>query len=413
MNPGDTIRTQGGAVTITGAGITTGQIDTSILGNPTEVIGSVNLASTGAITTGNITTENGSITLSSTGDIRTGHLLVDATTFSAQARSVTLSSQAGNIEVSTIRQRGGGNTSIQISAAGSFQATDSFLATFTGFEFITGGGSQLVPGVVNLPVSIGLAASNNQNPIQIFYGGATTADPAFSVVSTHPLFAGQQISIGGNGAPIAIGPEVIGKIDPNTGEFIGITRNEVYAPRPIPNGVSGTVGSISVGGAGNGNLFTSVQNIPFVNIGGGGTDPTGNGTSNPTGGGGSVGQVGGGNLQTGTIQTESNQTLSSQTGGSQISSGQTGSNQTGSHQTGTLQTEGQTVQQQLNSRTNQPICDPSGVAAALENGSARSAELRSPEPGSNSPSLADPCSSTTESSILQILLQEPEPNERN
>jgi len=315
MNAGDTLRTQGGDVVISGASIQAGHFDTFVSSAP---VGVVHLTSTGALTTGDITTSS-DIRLTSEGDMQLGALVLRPDATFASDGDVVLISNAGNIEVFTIDNRDPGGT-IRISAAGLFRATGSFEASFLPFF-------SEIPGVQNLPVSIRSSLGNSE-PVRIRYNGATDADPALSTV-TDPVFPVDSftLSIGGNGAPFSVGPEVIGVIDPNEGDLVNGYRNEQYAPRPLPENGSGMVGAIAVT-TGNGSLFGSVQDIPFQavddgdigdgdigdgdigdgNIGdgdiGGGDIGGGNGGGDVIGGdigGGNGGDLGGGDIVNGDV----------------------------------------------------------------------------------------------------------------
>jgi filamentous hemagglutinin family protein len=88
MNAGDTIRAEGRNVTISGATITAGNIDTS---SPSSAGGAITLTSGGSITTGNLTsfgqTSSGNITLSSNSNtIQTGAITTQA--FNGQSGNI-------------------------------------------------------------------------------------------------------------------------------------------------------------------------------------------------------------------------------------------------------------------------------------------------------------------------------------
>ncbi|MEM9904315.1 MAG: filamentous hemagglutinin N-terminal domain-containing protein [Cyanobacteria bacterium P01_D01_bin.44] len=252
LAPGDATNREGTIFTAN-ASAATGNIEVGNISTNAELdeVGSVILSATGEISTGDITTAGiggGSVELSSVGNIETGNISADG-----DDSSVMLFSEAGNVEVATILNRG---REIRISAAGTFQATDTFNV-----------GTLVENGIetTDLPVSLALTRFDSEG-MSLFYNGATSADPALS---------NDRISIGGNGEQFVVGPVLTGKIDPNSGEFIapfqaGATarRNETYAPRAVPEEVSGTAGGITIGGFGtNGFLSVSVQDIPFIDEG--------------------------------------------------------------------------------------------------------------------------------------------------
>jgi filamentous hemagglutinin family protein len=259
MDPGDTLQTDGGAVVISGSELQVGNIRTTALTS-----GEVNLSSTGTLTAGNIETRASDVGLSSVGDLQVGAILILADPDSDVRGDVLLTSESGNVELFTINHQDVFGR-VRISAAGLFRATGTFQAFFTPFANI--------PGAANMPVSIRTAVGASE-PIRIRYGGAVEADPNLSTVGGDiPPVEPFTITIGGDGAPFSVGPEVVGVIDPEAGEVVGGNRNEVYAPRPVPDDVSGTSGAIAVS-PGNGVLYGSVEDIPFVpDHDSGGEDP--------------------------------------------------------------------------------------------------------------------------------------------
>lgn len=285
MDPGDTLQTDGGAVFVSGAELQVGNIRTTAFFTAS---GEVNLSSTGTLTAGNIETRASDVVLASVGDLQVGAILILADPDSDVRGDVILSSEAGDVELFTINHQDLFGR-VRISAAELFRATGTFEAFFTPFANI--------PGVANMPVSIRTATGASE-PIRIRYGGAVDADPNLSTAGGNvPPVDPFTITIGGDGAPFSVGPEVVGVIDPDAGELVGGNRNEVYAPRPIPDDVSGTSGAIAVS-PGNGVLYGSVEDIPFIpddDLGGedpgdvgGGEDP------GDVGGGEDPGDVGGG-----------------------------------------------------------------------------------------------------------------------
>ncbi len=247
LNPGDTVN-KAGTVFATSAP-TTGNISvgTIVTDAETDEVGTVLLAATGEITTGDITTdgEGGSVIVIANDSVQTGDISV-----AGRDSSVNLVSETGNVDVNTILSSG---RDIRITAAGTFRANGTFeVGTLVENKIETN----------DLPVSLALTRFDSDG-VTILHNGATEADPAFS---------NDRIRIGGNGEQFVVGPEVIGKIDPNAGEFIDpiqggadLRRNETYAPRTLPDETSGTAGGITIGGFGtNGFLSVSVQDIPFV-----------------------------------------------------------------------------------------------------------------------------------------------------
>ncbi|MBE9101111.1 two-partner secretion domain-containing protein [Vacuolonema iberomarrocanum] len=293
MDPTDTLQTDGGAVFISGAELQVGNIRTTAFFTTS---GEVNLSSTGMLTAGNIETAGGDVLLSSVGDLQVGAILIRPDFDPNVTGDVILTSEAGNVELFTVNNEDIFGT-VRISAAELFRATGTFEAFFTPFAGI--------PGAANMPVSIRTTTGADE-PIRIRYGGAVDADPNLSTVGGNvPPVDPFTITIGGDGAPFSVGPEVVGVIDPDAGELVDGNRNEVYAPRPIPDDVSGTSGAIAVS-PGNGVLYGSVEDIPFVpddDLGGedpgdvgGGEDPGDVGGEDPgdVGGGEDPGDVGGG-----------------------------------------------------------------------------------------------------------------------
>ncbi|MEO1145627.1 MAG: filamentous hemagglutinin N-terminal domain-containing protein [Cyanobacteria bacterium J06638_22] len=276
MEPDDMLQTDGGAVFISGAELQVGNIRTTAFFTTS---GEVNLSSTGTLTAGNIETTGGDVLLSSADDLQVGAILILGDSDSDVRGDVILTSEAGDVELFTVNNRDLFGT-VQISAAELFRATGTFEETFTFFAGI--------PGASNMPVSI-RSSTGASEPIRIRYGGAVDADPSLSTVGGNvPPVDPFTITIGGDGAPFSVGPEVVGVIDPDAGEVVDGNRNEVYAPRPVPDDVSGTSGAIAVS-PGNGVLYGSVEDIPFVpDDDSGGEDP------GDVGGGEDPGDVGGG-----------------------------------------------------------------------------------------------------------------------
>lgn len=247
LAPGDTVNQSGTEFTVSApsaGNISVGTISTNAAA---DELGTVLLAATGEVSTGDITTAGvgGSVILNANSSITTGDISVNG-----EDSSVQLSSETGDVKVATILSRG---RDIRISAAGTFQATDTFnVGTLVENNIETN----------DLPVSLALTRFDSDG-MTILYNGATEADPALS---------NDRIRIGGNGEQFVVGPDVTGKIDPNAGEFIDpiqggadARRNETYTPRPLPDGTSGTTGGVTIGGFGtNGFLSVSVQDIPFV-----------------------------------------------------------------------------------------------------------------------------------------------------
>ena len=268
--------------------------------------GSVTLSATGKVIAGDIQTTAGSVAIFATGDITTGEIDTGGLDNTADS-SVTLSSTAGNILVSTIRT---GADGIDIRAFGLFQATGSFGGSFFDGNrttpakypslaaFLDGKGIDYKPdaGVRisladTLPTSL-LARPTNRPagsinaPITIRYGDASTTirDETFPVSNTY-----SRILIQGGGAAFYPGPvtrKIVPGNDPfviktNNGEFVAVEPNSPFQSQLYINGryqarvfgsinfpvdASGTVGAIAVGAGRDASFYGSTQSRPFIPV---------------------------------------------------------------------------------------------------------------------------------------------------
>ena len=374
--------------------ITVGNIDTSV----GEDGGHVIMSATGDIITGNINTSdpsnfddnpnpiivNGSVDLSATGNINTGQIVtiegsLGSSGSNDNGSSVTLVSTAGNIVIDSIFTGRGG---VDITAFGLFQATggrqndDSFRENVNLSEnpdllnFLVERTGRTAESLLNdpdpiqvftprsIPVSI-FALDGSDTTITIRHGGAS--EPS-----------SDRISIQGGDAQFVVGPDVF----PVAGEeFIpafgavldfaedfpfSLQRNETYSLRSIPDGVSGTAGTIIIGNT-DASITTSLRDIPFNPIddnGGGGSIGDGD-SGNPIddGNGGIIGDGDGGNpIDDGSsgIIDGGDGTIGDGNGGI-ISDGNSDTD-TDDSGTNNVQVAAQTLEQQTRSSHQQNLC---------------------------------------------------------
>ena len=365
--------------------ITVGNIDTSV----GEDGGPVIMSATGDIITGNINTSdssdfdnlnpivNGSVDLSTTGNINTGQIVtiegsLDDSGNRDNGSSVTLASAEGNIVIDSIFTGRGG---VDITAFGLFQATGgrqndgsfrenvnlsenpellNFLVEKTGRtaeSLLDAPGSVQVITPSSIPVSI-FAMTGSNTTITIRHGGAS--EPS-----------SDQISIQGGDAQFVVGPDVF----PVAGEeFIpafgavldfaedfpfSVQRNETYSLRTIPDGVSGTAGTIIIGNT-DASITTSLRDIPFNPI-----DDGDGGTPIDDGGGGIIGDGDGGTP----IDDGDGGLIGDGDGGTPIDDGDggiigdnDGGSDTDDSDTDSVQASAQILEQQTRSSRQQNLC---------------------------------------------------------
>ncbi|NEQ32251.1 MAG: filamentous hemagglutinin N-terminal domain-containing protein [Leptolyngbya sp. SIO4C5] len=214
MDPSDTIRTSGGAVTIRGVNIRTGDILTDF-GDPT----------------GDVDIQGAALRL---GRIDSGDTTVDG-------GRIELVATEGDIVVDSLESGPGG---LRIEAAGLFQAVGSDL------EFFNAPSGSDLGGV---PVSV-LVRSTLTTPGQlvILHSGATSAALT------------EEIVIEGNSAAFVFGPRIDNPSNPGQlGPGASYTPL-VFGSSDFPATVSGAAGAIAVGAGSDATLVTSFQNQPFV-----------------------------------------------------------------------------------------------------------------------------------------------------
>ncbi|XHX75775.1 MAG: filamentous hemagglutinin N-terminal domain-containing protein [Stenomitos frigidus ULC029] len=350
MNPGDTLRTNARDLTITGANITVGDVNTA---GAADVAGSINIVGR--------TIE--------TGNLRTGFGFSDTS-------SVTLTATTGDVIVKTIRAGGGG---IDIKAARYFRATDffiTFLRTILDpvedaelIQFLSRGNPQsfvdlgLLDGVrqvqISLPVSLLTFPDSGPAPIRIQHGGEART------------VGGGQVQIQGTGSfpnvQFIVGPnnDHTITVNPGGGGFSGTFEgfSTLFPPNTFPADRSGATGAI-VRGQGDATLVTSLQNRPF--------DPTRVVTDTSTG--------------TSTSTGTTNDTTTSSTGGDANTA------------RFRLGEEGQAAQRQLNIQKQASACVASGTIASSSIPKTRS-------PRATTASASNPCASAAQddAQILKIL----------
>ncbi|NEP01980.1 MAG: filamentous hemagglutinin N-terminal domain-containing protein, partial [Symploca sp. SIO2E9] len=209
-------------------------INTSVGGDGGPVI----LSATGDISTGTINSADVDISHEAeTGNIKVGDIDGERINISGSeimtgeisgTNLVKLTSTSGDIIVKTIfAQSSIEITSIEITSAGLFRATDEFNA------IVSTESETSITGLEDVPTSIQISSGNFSDRIIIRHGGATGTDN------------GERILVQGGSEPFVVGPN----LGPNIKE--------------LPPNVSGARASIIITASGNAAVEKSLQDIAF------------------------------------------------------------------------------------------------------------------------------------------------------